>query len=355
MKREIRTLRCTELRAKTGDKPGIEGYAAVFNQRSQNLGGFRETIVPGAFSRALKEDQDVRALVNHDPNQVLGRTKSGTLQLSEDKKGLRFSVDMPDTQTARDLMTSIARGDVDQCSFAFSVRKQAWGDGQDDDTGEKIAIRELHDVDLFDVSAVTYPAYPQTSVDTRSLFPDGVPEEVREHVPERRAEAKTKKVDGVDLTSDCFAFVGDLEDTSTWKLPIKFPGDAEKTKSHCKNALARFNQTKGIPADKKTGVWKKIVAAAKKAGVKVSESDSIRSALTPEQLRVLAKEEQDDDCACECSACQNENCALCTDEDCADENCDHGADRSAPGKGAPEIVTAEERERLLAVLRQSAI
>lgn len=344
MKKEIRTITVAELRAKGGDKPGIEGYAAVFNKRSENLGWFREEIMPGAFSRALKEDQDVRALVNHNPDKIIGRTKSGTLQLTEDAKGLRFSCDLPDTQDARDLLESIKRGDIDQCSFGFAVRKQTWIDEKDPATGQMSSVRQLNDVDLFDVSAVTYPAYPQTSVDVRSLFPDGVPEDVRDHVPELRA-GKTKKVDGVDLTSDCFAFVGDSEDPSTWKLPIKFPGDEEKTKSHIRNALARFNQTKGIPADKKAGVWKKIVAAAKKAGVKVSESDSIRSLLTPEQLRDM--EDSAEQCDCDCASCQNGQCAMCSEDDCNDPNCDHGDGRA--------IVTAEERERLLAKLRQAQV
>jgi hypothetical protein len=87
--------------------------------------------------------------------------------------------------------------------------------------------------------------------------------------------AKTKKVDGVDLTSDCFAFVGDPEKTSTWKLPLKFPGDDEKTKSHIRNALARFEQTEGIPADEKDKVKAKIDAAAKAAGIDVSENSAV--------------------------------------------------------------------------------
>lgn len=84
MKRETRTIRSAELRVRS-DGAGIKGYAAVFNERSEDLGGWREIIMPGAFKRAIREEQDVRALINHDPNLVLGRTKSGTLKLDEDR------------------------------------------------------------------------------------------------------------------------------------------------------------------------------------------------------------------------------------------------------------------------------
>jgi hypothetical protein len=86
-------------------------------------------------------------------------------------------------------------------------------------------------------------------------------------------EKKTKTVDGAELTADCFAYVGDPEDVSTWKLPIKFPGDDEKTKSHIRNALARFEQTEGMSADEKAKAKKKIMAAAKEHGIEVSEAD----------------------------------------------------------------------------------
>ena len=90
----------------------------------------------------------------------------------------------------------------------------------------------------------------------------------------KRDKKKTKKVAGADLASDCFAYVGDPDKTSTWKLPIKFPGDDEKTKSHIRNALARFDQTEGIPADEKPKVLAKIKAAAKANGIDVDEDKS---------------------------------------------------------------------------------
>ena len=91
----------------------IIGYAALFNVWSQDMGGFVETIEPGAFTRSLQNGADVRAVINHDPNLILGRSKSGTLTLTEDDIGLRVEIVPPDTQYARDLMTSIKRGDID--------------------------------------------------------------------------------------------------------------------------------------------------------------------------------------------------------------------------------------------------
>jgi uncharacterized protein len=178
------------LRARKGAKPGIEGYAAVFNQRSEDLGGWRETVMPGAFARALREEQDVRALVNHDPSRLLARSKSGSLVLEEDAKGLRFSADLPDTQEAQNMRSLIERGDIDQCSFGFVARVQKWSEEPDPtDASRRLQVRELHDVDLFDVSVVTFPAYPQTEAYIRSLFPEGVPMEVRARVPGLLASA----------------------------------------------------------------------------------------------------------------------------------------------------------------------
>jgi HK97 family phage prohead protease len=132
------------------------GYAAKFQTRSHDLGGFKETIQAGAFGRAINEGQDVRALINHDAGLILGRTTSGTLKLSEDSTGLHYEVDAPDTSYARDLAESMKRGDVTQSSFGFRVREDDW---QREGRGR---LRTLIDVDLLDVSPVTYPAYEDT-------------------------------------------------------------------------------------------------------------------------------------------------------------------------------------------------
>jgi len=141
----------------------IRGYASVFDSLSENLGGFRETIEKGAFSDVL--DNDVRALFNHDANLILGRTTSGTLKIGEDDKGLNYEIDPPDTQVARDLLVSMERGDVTQSSFAFTVEDDDWNE---DDEGR--IIRTIRKVSrLFDVSPVTYPAYPDATVGLRGL------------------------------------------------------------------------------------------------------------------------------------------------------------------------------------------
>jgi uncharacterized protein len=180
MKMELRYV-VKEIRA-AEDGNAIEGYAARFNSMSEELmPGVREVIKPGAFKRALKEGQDVKALINHDPNRVLGRTSAGTLKLTEDSKGLKFRVELPDTSYARDLYQSVKRGDMDQCSFGFSTvpdgerwtntretpsyRSLIEGMGKD----EECMVRELHDVDLFDVSVVTNPAYKDTVAQARDF------------------------------------------------------------------------------------------------------------------------------------------------------------------------------------------
>lgn len=163
-----RRILCKEVRAEPGadGKPMIRGYAAVFNQLSEDLGGFREQLSTGAFADALA-GSDVRALVNHDPNLVLGRNKAGTLTMREDAAGLYVEVSPPDTQAARDLITSMQRGDINQMSFAFTVAKedQAWtreGTGPWLRTIKKVSR-------LYDVSVVTYPAYQQTTAAARAL------------------------------------------------------------------------------------------------------------------------------------------------------------------------------------------
>jgi len=146
-----------------GDSPVLRGHAAVFDKLSLDLGGFREKISPGAFLRAIKED-DVRALFNHDPDHILGRTTNDTLRLSEDDEGLLSEIDMPDTTVGRDLTVSISRGDVDAMSISFLKIRDSWEEGE----GGEPDIRTLEEVELFDVSPVTFPAYPDTDVALRS-------------------------------------------------------------------------------------------------------------------------------------------------------------------------------------------
>jgi HK97 family phage prohead protease len=164
IERRIMPFDDTELRVEGDDKPIIKGYAAKFNSNSEDLGGFVERIKPGAFSKALK-DSDIRALKNHDPNLLLGRNKAGTMRIDENKVGLRFEVDVPNTATGRDTVEEIRRGDITGCSFAFTIKSDAW---EENDDGPW--IRTINEVkQLFDVGPVVYPAYPDTTVAARSL------------------------------------------------------------------------------------------------------------------------------------------------------------------------------------------
>lgn len=150
----------TEIRAIETDDGELvlEGYAALFDSRSENLGGFVETIRPGAFRKTLEEKPDIRALWNHDTNYVLGRTKSGSLELEEDENGLRVRISMADTSQTRYFHDTIRRGDVDGMSFGFRTIKDAWEKPSDGTT----PTRELVEVELFEVSPTAFPAYPET-------------------------------------------------------------------------------------------------------------------------------------------------------------------------------------------------
>jgi len=151
-----------------GDKKIITGYAAVFFREGAEgteynlFDDYFERIGRTAFDRALNEQHDVRGLFNHNSDMLLGRSKSSTLRLSIDETGLRYEIDIADTQAGRDVATSISRGDITGSSFAFVPRKVTW---QED---ESRVIRTIDDLDLYDVGPVTYPAYEATSAAMRS-------------------------------------------------------------------------------------------------------------------------------------------------------------------------------------------
>ena len=142
--------------------PVLAGYAAVFDEPTDAMAwyGFREVIRKNAFTNSLTKD-DVRALLNHDPNLILGRNKAGTLRLSEDDHGLRVEIDMPSTSYASDLLASMERGDLNQMSFGFRTVRDRWTTNS---ASDELDLRELLEVELFDVSPVTFPAYPQTTI-----------------------------------------------------------------------------------------------------------------------------------------------------------------------------------------------
>jgi len=145
-----------EARAK-GSNIYVEGYAAVFEKRSGNLGGFVERVKPSAFNKTLRE-ADVRALWNHDPQYVLGRSGAGTLELSIDHNGLYYRSLLPNTSYAKDLAELLERRDVRESSFTFFKVQDEWGL-----TEEGYAQRDLIEVGLIDVAPVTFPAYPDAT------------------------------------------------------------------------------------------------------------------------------------------------------------------------------------------------
>jgi len=164
---ERRMLPMTELRSIHSGRI-IEGFAATFDSLSQDLGGFREIIRAGAFHETLKS-ANVTALWNHDPNFVLARNVSKTLQLVENSTGLLATIFPPSANWAKDLMESIDRGDVSGMSFGFRVRPN--GDRWLRNGKDGLPQRELLAVDLYDVSVVLVPAYPGTSVSVKRSLP----------------------------------------------------------------------------------------------------------------------------------------------------------------------------------------
>jgi HK97 family phage major capsid protein/HK97 family phage prohead protease len=152
-----------EVRAEPGAPPTLTGYAAVYNSKSLDLGGWVEVVKPGAFTRSLTSNPDVRALINHDASQIIGRTRAGTLTLTEDAHGLRVEITPPATSVGRDAIENVRSGLIDAMSFAFTTKRDTWTPGADGGP----PVRELHDVDLIDVSLAAFAAYPETSVAAR--------------------------------------------------------------------------------------------------------------------------------------------------------------------------------------------
>lgn len=169
-----------EFRVSDDATPTIYGYAAKFGVRSEDLGGWVEVLSPTCFDACLATNPDVRALFNHDPNLILGRTSAGTAKLTKDATGLAFEVIPPDTQAARDLIVSMRRKDINQSSFAFTCDNAVWS--YDEVSG--LEIRTVLAATLYDVSPVTYPAYAQATSGVRCL-PADVPVEVRSRLESR--------------------------------------------------------------------------------------------------------------------------------------------------------------------------
>lgn len=172
LKRDPETRSLSQPVERRGEGRTIAGYAAVFGATADIGGFFREVIAPGAFGNTLRT-ADVRAYFDHDRGRVLGRSKSGTLRLREDEKGLAVEIDLPDTSDGRDVETLLERGDVDGMSFGFVVLHDEWDETVTPPT------RTIHEVELREVSVVSEPAYGDTSVALRSL--DQMRKERRQH------------------------------------------------------------------------------------------------------------------------------------------------------------------------------
>ncbi|WP_071064488.1 HK97 family phage prohead protease [Andreesenia angusta] len=174
VEKELRVMtQMMEARSSDDDtgKRSLTGYAAKFNEESVPLrdwwgDSFVEVISPGAFRTSL-ENNTVKALFNHNTDFVLGSTRSGTLKLEEDGIGLRFELDLPNTQVANDLYEGVKRGDIDGVSFGFKVKDDKWAETKLGD-GWK-TIRTLREIELIEISPTPFPAYEQTEVDCRSL------------------------------------------------------------------------------------------------------------------------------------------------------------------------------------------
>jgi uncharacterized protein len=157
------TRKKVELRASGGEKRSIGGYAAVFNRRSENLGGFVERIAPSFFNKSAADGwPHVIARYNHDDNFLLGATKNDTLRLSIDNTGLSYTVDLPECRG--DILELVGRGDLAHSSFAFQVFEDTWMPSE-----QGYPLRTLVSGKLIDVAPVSTPAYRDTTVALKSF------------------------------------------------------------------------------------------------------------------------------------------------------------------------------------------
>ncbi len=184
--RRMRTVSTEFQTREDGEALKIEGYFAVFDSVYEIGPGMSESVAPGAFSKTLSGD--IRALTNHDTTLVLGRTKAHTLELREDSHGLWGSISInPKDADAMNLYERVKRGDVDQCSFGFDIRSE------DTDIREDGSVHwTIREVDLYEVSACTFPAYEETSISARSQQRD----EIQKRTMQAWRESAMKKLKG---------------------------------------------------------------------------------------------------------------------------------------------------------------
>jgi HK97 family phage prohead protease len=174
----------------------LEGYAALFNSRSENLGGFTETIQPGAFRGSLQSRNDIKLLWNHDSGAVLGSTRAGTLTLTEDERGLKVSATLPDTTHGRDARELVRRGDVTAFSFGFSMPARGGDSWNSEGTERVLKVVRLHEVSL-----VAFPAYPATNGTATVRGLDKIAQRANVDA-DALADALLKIENGEDISSD---------------------------------------------------------------------------------------------------------------------------------------------------------
>jgi uncharacterized protein len=166
LERRFRPLAELRVEGEAGGPRVLRGLAVVYDCLSEDLGFFHETIRPGCFTEALKT-ADVRCLVDHDPSQLLGRNRSKTLRLFDEPKALRMECSLGKQSYAIDLVEKIEREDLDGMSFGFIATEDEWNMVEFE--GGERAIRTVIKAEIFDVSAVTFPAYTDTTIALRSL------------------------------------------------------------------------------------------------------------------------------------------------------------------------------------------
>jgi uncharacterized protein len=247
---------------------GCTGYAGVTGNRDSD----GEVIDPGAFKRSIANSKGVvPVLWQHDVKTPVGW---GT-DAEEDGHGLLVNYQLlMGTEIGKTAFEFTSLGLKLKAKVGLSVGFRII-DSYHDDKG----VLHYREVELMEYSIVTFPANKEAMV---NQIKSG-------YQMENKAAARTKRVAGVDLAPGCFAYVGDLERTETWKLPIEFPGDDEKTKSHIRNALARFSSTEDIPDGEKARVLAKIKAAAKKHGIDVADDKKGDDVATTEVIKAPAK------------------------------------------------------------------
>ena len=192
---EIRTTSTEfELRAEEGDGMTFTGYASVFNSTSEDLGGFREFVAPGAFKRSLQARNEIKLLWNHDTNEPLASVRGGSLQLMEDNYGLKVTAKLPNTTRGRDVAELLRSKVIDSMSFGFNVIKDSWSNNG--------SVRTLESVRLSEVSVVTFPAYQATTAQVRSMAPSIDADEL--------ANALLKLESGEDLDEKSASLITDV-------------------------------------------------------------------------------------------------------------------------------------------------